>query len=71
MPDWIVNYLKGKKLSIDDAAAELVAEYLGTDLSKISNELDKLALNLQPNALVTEKDIQDNILNYNLLLIKI
>ncbi len=61
VPDWIVSYLKSKKLQIEASARELVAEYLGTDLSKIVNELDKLAINLPPGTNVTEQHIQDNI----------
>ncbi|MEM9919005.1 MAG: DNA polymerase III subunit delta [Bacteroidota bacterium] len=61
VPDWIANYLRSKKLSIREDAGALVAEYLGTDLSKIANELDKLALNLSPGTIVSVKEVQDNI----------
>ena len=61
MPGWIERYLRDKKLKIDSRAAGLVAEYLGTDLSKVSNELDKLSLNLDPGTTVTEQHIEDNI----------
>lgn len=61
MPDWIRNYLKDKKLQIEPGATELVAEYLGTNLSKVSNELDKLAINLPAGTLVTPKLVQDHI----------
>lgn len=61
IPDWIQSYLKDKKLSISPSAAALVAEYLGEDLSKVSNELDKLAINLAPGTEVNEKHIQDQI----------
>ena len=44
--DWIAGYCKSKKLGIEHTASALMAEYLGTDLSKIANEVDKLALNL-------------------------
>lgn len=59
--DWIVNYLKGKKLEIGPKAAELTAEYLGTNLGKITNELDKLAINLPAGIEVTDKHIEENI----------
>lgn len=61
IPDWIQSYLKDKKLSIAPSAAALVAEYLGEDLSKVSNELDKLAINLAPGTEVNEKHIQEQI----------
>lgn len=61
VPDWIRDYLKSKKFQIKPAAAELLGEYLGTDLSKIVNELDKLILNLPQGTEISEKDIEENI----------
>ena len=61
VPDWIVDYLKGKKLKISIGAAQLIGEYLGSDLSKIANELEKLALNLEAGSEVTTKNIEENI----------
>ena len=61
MPDWIANYLKSKKLKIDPLAANLVAEYLGKDLSKVTNELEKLVINLSPGDAVDEKVIEEHI----------
>lgn len=61
VPDWIVDYLKQKKLTINPDATALVAEYLGTDLAKISNEMDKLAINLPAGTKVTTDHIQENI----------
>ena len=42
--DWIRRVLSGKKYQIELKAAQMLVEFLGTDLSKISNELDKLML---------------------------
>ncbi len=61
MPDWITSYLKRKKLDISPNAAHLTAEYLGTDLSKVANELDKLAINVPKGTKVSVQHIQDNI----------
>ncbi len=41
---WITGYLKGKSMTIDLKASILLAESLGTDLSKIVKELDKLQI---------------------------
>jgi DNA polymerase III subunit delta len=59
--DWISDYLKRKKMTISPNAAHLIGEYLGTDLSKIANELEKLVINLPQGTAVNEKHIQDNI----------
>ncbi|GJM32914.1 MAG: DNA polymerase III subunit delta [Saprospiraceae bacterium] len=58
---WIAKYLQSKKLKIQPNAAELVAEYLGTDLSKVVNELEKLAINLPVGTEVTDKHIEEHI----------
>ena len=59
--DWIVGVLKGKKLSIDPKASLLLVDFLGTDLSKIANELDKLTLVLKEGAVITPEHIEQNI----------
>jgi len=61
VPDWINNYLKVKGFTINQRAAGLLSEYLGTGLSKITNELDKLIINLPPKAEITPEHIQTNI----------
>jgi len=58
---WIETYVKEHGAKIHSAAAALMAEYLGTDLSKIANELDKLLLNKQKGQEITQSDVQDNI----------
>lgn len=61
MPAWIESRLKSKGYSIAPEASTLIAEYLGTELSKVSNELDKLYLNIEKGKPITEKDIENNI----------
>lgn len=58
-PEWISACCKSKNLGIEFEAAQLLADYLGTDLAKISNEIDKLALNLPSGATVNTKHVQD------------
>lgn len=41
---WITRYCKSKNVSIDDKAVAMLSEFLGTDLSKLVNELEKLVL---------------------------
>ncbi len=44
IPTWIANYLNKKNFKIEPKAAVLLSEFLGNDLSKIANELDKLII---------------------------
>lgn len=61
IPNWIQDYLKDKKLSIRPEASGLIAEYLGTELNKVANELDKMAINLAPGTEITTKHIEEQI----------
>ena len=61
VPQWFVGYLKEKNIAIDTKAAHIIAEYLGNDLSKIANELDKLAINTPKGAKVNLEMIEKNI----------
>ena len=42
VPGWITGYASHRKYRIEPKAAALLAEFLGSDLSKIANELEKL-----------------------------
>jgi len=61
VPDWVIAYCRAKKRSIELPAAELIAEYLGADLAKVANELDKLALNLPAETTITANHVQEYI----------
>ncbi|WP_435414751.1 DNA polymerase III subunit delta [Polaribacter aestuariivivens] len=59
--DWIRRVLSGKKYQIEPKAALMLVEFLGTDLSKISNELNKLMLILPKETIINDKHIEENI----------
>ncbi len=61
VPDWINGYVKEKELAIDQNASRMIAEYLGTDLSKIANAIDKLAIVLKKGSTITPENVQTNI----------
>jgi DNA polymerase-3 subunit delta len=58
---WITKVLKGQGYSIEPKASLMLVEFLGTDLSKISNELDKLKIVLPKGHTISPLDIEDNI----------
>jgi len=61
IPAWIEDFLGEKNYRISQQATFILSEYLGNDLSKIANELEKLMLNIPPGQEITLKQIQDNI----------
>ncbi|WP_075602319.1 DNA polymerase III subunit delta [Saccharicrinis aurantiacus] len=59
---WITGYLKENGLSIDLKASSLLSDSLGSDLSKIVKELDKLKVALGNNVQqITADDVEKNI----------
>ncbi len=58
LPQWISKYVNEQNLKIDPKAAVLMAEFLGSDLSKITNEIDKLKLVLSQNSAITPEHVE-------------
>ncbi|UII79406.1 DNA polymerase III subunit delta [Flagellimonas sp. CMM7] len=59
--EWIRRTLSGRKRKISPKACMLLVEFLGTDLSKISNELDKLAIVVPETTEITPELIEQHI----------
>jgi DNA polymerase-3 subunit delta len=55
---WIQRLLQGRGYSIEPKANAMLVEFLGNDLSRISNELDKLQIILPKGHTITPKDIE-------------
>ncbi len=58
---WVETYLQSKGIKANERALALVVENLGTELSRIANELDKVILNLGEQKLITEKEVTEAI----------
>ena len=62
IPSFITNYLRARNVKIDLKAAQLLTDYLGNNLSKLTNELEKLIISLsKENPLITSELIEQNI----------
>jgi len=61
IPGWVESYITGKGYRINQQASFMLAEYLGNDLSKIANELDKLMLNISAGQEISLEDVHNNI----------
>jgi DNA polymerase-3 subunit delta len=59
--DWIKRVLSGQKYAIEPKASAMLVEFLGNDLSKINNELEKLKIILPAGSTITPKHIEENI----------
>lgn len=58
---WITRVLQGKGFTIEPKANAMLVDFLGTDLSKINNELEKLQIILPKGSMITAKQIEENI----------
>ncbi|OZV69997.1 DNA polymerase III subunit delta [Winogradskyella aurantia] len=59
--DWIRRTLSAANYNISPKAAQMLVEFLGTDLSKIANELNKLKIVLPEGTQITPEHIEENI----------
>ena len=61
VPTWVQSFLKSRNYGITPKASMLLTEFLGTDLSKIANELEKLMLNVPAGTEINPHHIEMNI----------
>jgi len=59
--NWIQKVLAGSKYAIEPKAAQMLVEFLGTDLGKINNELEKLKLIIPSGSQISSHQIEENI----------
>jgi len=58
LPDWAGSMIQSLGLSINQKALLLLVDHIGNDLSRIQNEIEKLAVNLNGRKGITEDDIE-------------
>lgn len=61
VPGWVEDFCREKAYRINPRASVLIAEYLGNDLSRVANELEKLMLNIPRGEEITAEQVQNNI----------
>ena len=61
VPKWIGEYVQQQGYAITERAAQLLAQYLGTDLGKIANEIGKVFIVTPKGATIDVAQIEENI----------
>jgi DNA polymerase-3 subunit delta len=61
IPGWIQSYLGEKGYTITPKATQMLTDFLGTDLHKVRNELDKLIIALPKSKKIDDADVERNI----------
>ncbi len=59
--EWIRRVLKGRGFEIEPKAMMMLVEFLGNDLSRIANEINKLEIILPKGSKITPSHIEENI----------
>jgi len=58
LPEWTEELVDSKELNISQKALMLLVDHIGNDLSRIENEIDKIAINLGKRKGITETDVE-------------
>ena len=58
LPEWTQELLQAKGLTITQKGLVLLIDHIGNDLTRIENEVDKIAVNLGKRTDITEDDIE-------------
>ncbi|MGI9571239.1 MAG: DNA polymerase III subunit delta, partial [Desulfobulbia bacterium] len=59
--DWIKSYIIAKGYGISELATQLIADHIGNNLERLSNEIDKMLINHPKEALIDEETVEKNI----------
>ncbi len=59
--DFVVAYVKLKKQAIDEDAARILAEYVGNDLNRLANEVDKVLISHDQKATITITEVMTKV----------
>ncbi len=58
---WITAFAKTKGYPVNPAAAQVLADHLGNDLSRVANEMKKLFLNVKKGEEINVKHVEENV----------
>ncbi|WP_109830476.1 DNA polymerase III subunit delta [Reichenbachiella versicolor] len=61
LPAWVDEFVKEKGKKIDQKALQLIVENIGNNLTRISNEIDKLLINIGAEDVITADHVYKNI----------
>ena len=61
LPAWTNEYIQQQGLTVTHKGLQMLVDNIGSDLSRIANEIDKLVINLKGRKSITEEDIEQYI----------
>jgi len=61
LPEFVQEHTTERKVSIEDQAIRALCEYVGNDLHRLANEIDKLIISLQPGEAITANHVMSQV----------
>jgi DNA polymerase III subunit delta len=61
LPEFVDEYTRDKKISIEDRAIQALCEFVGNDLHRLANEIDKLVISLAPGESITAERVMNQV----------
>jgi DNA polymerase-3 subunit delta len=61
LPEFVSEYAADKKISIDDRAVMALCEYVGNDLHRLANEIDKLTIASGNGGTITAEQVMNQV----------
>lgn len=58
MVEWVKDYIGQQQFEMNPKAIALLVEFVGNDLSRVTNEIEKITVNLGNRKTITEDDIE-------------
>ena len=61
LPEFVYEYMKEKKVQADDRAVQVLCEYVGNDLHRLANEIDKLIISLPDGGSISVDQVMNQV----------
>ena len=61
LPDFVQEYAKERKISIDDRGIQALCEFVGNDLHRLTNEIEKLVISLAAGEGITAELVMNHV----------
>lgn len=58
VPEWVTNYVRKKGYTIDAKATQMLADFIGNNLGRLANEIDKIIINLKEKTTIDAGIVQ-------------
>ncbi len=61
LPEFVYEYMNEKKVQVDDRAVQVLCEYVGNDLHRLANEIDKLIISIPAGGGITVEQVMNQV----------